>query len=169
MPWRLTSAAPAVNQPLSPHRCGGRTGCLAACPADRSHRGQRRIAPGGLGSHGPFYKSDLTRTLATRTISSKLEEVYTVVLNAQQQAIQAIRPGVPAHVVDAEARGVIGQAGFGSHFGHGLGHGIGLQIHEGPSLRPESETVLQPGMIVTVEPGIYLPAGAVFESRTTCW
>jgi Xaa-Pro aminopeptidase len=126
-----------------------------AQPTDRTV-GSGELLLVDWGVNGPFYKSDLTRTLAMRTISSKLYEVYTVVLNAQQQAIQAIRPGVPAHVVDAEARGVIAQAGFGSHFGHGLGHGIGLQIHEGPALRPGSETLLQPGMIVTVEPGIYL-------------
>jgi Xaa-Pro aminopeptidase len=109
------------------------------------------------GVTGRLYKSDLTRTLATRKISPKLEEVYTVVLRAQQQAIGAIRPGVTAQAIDAEARGLIGQAGFGAFFGHGLGHGLGLQVHEGPALRPGSDTVLQPGMVFTIEPGIYLP------------
>lgn len=109
------------------------------------------------GACGPYYKSDLTRTLATRKIPPKLEEVYTVVLQAQQQAIRAIRPGVQAQTIDAAARGVIGQAGYGTHFGHGLGHGFGLQIHEGPFVRPNSEVVLAPGMVCTVEPGIYLP------------
>jgi Xaa-Pro aminopeptidase len=109
------------------------------------------------GACGPFYKSDLTRTLATRKIPPKLEEVYTVVLKAQQQAIRAIQPGVQAQSIDAEARGVISQAGYGPAFGHGLGHGLGLQIHEGPFLRPGSDVVLVPGMVFTVEPGIYLP------------
>jgi Xaa-Pro aminopeptidase len=122
----------------------------------------RRVAEAQLllvdwGASGRFYKSDLTRILCTRKISPKLERVYTVVLTAQQQAIRAIRPGAKAHDVDAEARTVIEQAGFGQFFGHGLGHGIGLEVHEAPGLRQNSETLLQPGMVVTVEPGIYLP------------
>jgi Xaa-Pro aminopeptidase len=113
---------------------------------------------GACGPHG--YKSDLTRVLDTRTTStfaSKLEEVYAVVLRAQQTAINRIRPGVEGQAVDTAARSVIAEAGYGDYFGHGLGHGIGLQIHEAPALRPKSTQVLQPGMIVTVEPGIYLP------------
>jgi Xaa-Pro aminopeptidase len=109
------------------------------------------------GASGRFYKSDLTRVLAPRTISAKLEEVYGVVLRAQAAAIGAVRPGAKAKDVDAEARAVIAQAGFGDFFGHGLGHGIGLEIHEAPSLRPTSEAVLEPGNVVTIEPGIYLP------------
>ncbi len=109
------------------------------------------------GASGPFYKSDLTRVLATGTISPKLTEVYGVVLAAQQAALRAVRPGVKGQDVDAAARAVIANAGHGDHFGHGLGHGIGLQVHEAPALRPNSEVVLQPGMVVTLEPGIYLP------------
>lgn len=123
---------------------------------------ERRVSDGELllidwGASGRFYKSDLTRTLATRTISPKFEAVYGVVLKAQQSAIQRIRPGVKAHDVDAEARAVIAQAGFGHFFGHGLGHGFGLQIHEPPFFRPGADVVLQAGMVITVEPGIYLP------------
>jgi Xaa-Pro aminopeptidase len=109
------------------------------------------------GACGRLYKSDLTRVLATRKISPKLEKVYAVVLKAQEQAIRAIRPGVRGHTIDAEARSVIEDAGFGKFFGHGLGHGIGLQVHEGPSIRTNSDAILQPGMVFTVEPGIYLP------------
>jgi Xaa-Pro aminopeptidase len=78
------------------------------------------------------------------------------VLNAQRQGIQAIRPGVKCRDVDVAARTVIHQSGYGKRFGHGLGHGIGLDIHESPRLGPLSETELKPGMIVTVEPGIYV-------------
>jgi len=78
-------------------------------------------------------------------------------LKAQLAGIAAIRPGAKCQDVDAAARKVIEQAGFGKHFGHGLGHGIGLDIHEGPKLSPISTDVLKPGMTVTVEPGIYLP------------
>lgn len=109
------------------------------------------------GASGPFYKSDLTRVLATRTLTPRLTEVYNVVLKAQEAAIRTVRPGVKGHEVDSAAREVLAAAGFGANFGHGLGHGIGLQVHEAPALRPNSEGVLQPGMVVTVEPGVYLP------------
>jgi Xaa-Pro aminopeptidase len=120
------------------------------------------------GANGRFYKSDLTRVLLTRRTSAffrpqerptdpRLETIYRTVLQAQNQAIAKIRPGVKGGEVDAEARSVIAAAGFGDYFSHGLGHGLGLDVHEAPALRPKSETVLEPGMVVTVEPGIYLP------------
>jgi Xaa-Pro aminopeptidase len=109
------------------------------------------------GASGRFYKSDLTRVLATRKISPKLEKVYAVVLAAQKAAINAVHPGAIASVVDTAARSVIERAGFGGKFGHGLGHGIGLQVHEAPSIRQNSQVALEPGMVITIEPGIYLP------------
>ena len=87
----------------------------------------------------------------------KLADVYAVVLRAQQRALQALRPGARTGDVDAAARAVIAEAGYGEHFTHSVGHGLGLQVHEAPLLRPGSEAVLEPGMVVTVEPGIYLP------------
>jgi Xaa-Pro aminopeptidase len=78
-------------------------------------------------------------------------------LEAQTRGIKAIRPGVLAQDVDRAARQVIARAGFGRYFGHGLGHGVGLAIHEAPRLAAKSTAVLRPGMVVTVEPGIYLP------------
>lgn len=109
------------------------------------------------GASGRLYMSDLTRVLVTGKIPPKLERVYGVVLQAQLAAIEAIRPGVSGHDVDAIARGIIHKAGFGQYFGHGLGHGLGLEIHEAPRLAREQHRPLRPGMIVTVEPGIYLP------------
>src|SRR5262249_2839239 len=118
------------------------------------------------GATGPTsYKSDLTRVLDTRTKTSsritagvtKLEEVYAVVSKAQGAALRAVRPGASGRDVDAAARQVIADAGFGDYFGHGLGHGIGLQIHEAPAVRPNSDAVLQAGMVITLEPGVYLP------------
>jgi Xaa-Pro aminopeptidase len=109
------------------------------------------------GATARHYKSDLTRVLVTGRISPKLERIYGVVLEAQEQAIAAIRPGVTGREVDAVARKVITDAGFGKQFGHGLGHGIGLDIHEAPRLNSANDKPLKPGMVVTVEPGIYLP------------
>jgi Xaa-Pro aminopeptidase len=135
---------------------------------------QRRVCEAGLllvdwGANGRFYKSDLTRVLVTHKTSAfsrpdpqdefaaKLRQVYAVVLQAQEKALRAIRPGVVAGDLDAEARAVITEAGFGPFFNHSLGHGLGLQVHEAPMLKPGSPAVLQAGMVITVEPGIYLP------------
>lgn len=109
------------------------------------------------GANGGLYRSDLTRVLVTGKIPPKLQRIYEVVLKAQLKAIAAIRPGVVAADVDRVARDLISAAGFGRYFGHGLGHGLGLQVHEAPRLAADSRTVLKPGMVVTVEPGIYLP------------
>lgn len=109
------------------------------------------------GVNSGLYMSDLTRILVTGKISPKLRKVYGVVLQAQLAAIDAIRPGMTGEQVDDVARKIIKKAGFGSAFGHGLGHGTGLEIHEAPRLAVGQETKLEPGMIVTVEPGIYLP------------
>jgi len=108
------------------------------------------------GAKGKFYHSDCTRTLSLGAPSNRFREVYQIVLTAQQCAIEAIRPGVKACDVDAAARSYISDKGFGAEFGHGLGHGVGLQIHEAPQMRPESTVILQAGMVVTVEPGVYL-------------
>ncbi len=103
------------------------------------------------------YVSDLTRIFVTGRISPKLESIYGLVANAQEAAIGAIRPGVTAEEVDAAARSVLAEAGHGEHFGHGLGHGIGLEVHEAPRIAGKQSQVLAPGMVITVEPGVYLP------------
>jgi len=110
---------------------------------------------GACGRSG--YRSDLTRTMLTGKADRKFEKVYRTVLEAQLAGIARIAPGLTCGDVDAAAREIIQAAGFGKYFDHGLGHGIGLDVHEGPRLARNVETVLQPGMVVTVEPGIYLP------------
>jgi len=109
------------------------------------------------GAYGQLYLSDLTRVLVTGKPTTKLERIYKIVLAAQTAAIQAIRPGAVMADVDAVARRVIHDAGYGKRFGHSLGHGIGLQIHEQPRLAVDQKRPLRAGMVVTVEPGIYLP------------
>ena len=104
------------------------------------------------------YCSDLTRTMMVGRVSAKMKKIYSVVYEAQQAAIKFLRPGVTTQQADLVARDVITKAGFAKEFGHGLGHGIGREIHELPSLRKTGgDEELRPGMIVTVEPGIYLP------------
>lgn len=109
------------------------------------------------GAKAGRYMSDLTRVLVTGKPPKKLKTIYDIVLEAQQRAIRKIAPGVTFAELDREARGYIESAGYGSRFGHGLGHGIGLQIHENPFLSAKSSQVLKPGMVLTIEPGIYLP------------
>lgn len=104
------------------------------------------------------YCSDLTRTYVYGTIPGAwFEEIYAVTLEAQLAGLAAIRPGASCRDVDAAARDIIRAAGFADYFGHGLGHGVGLEIHESPRLNIQSDAVLEAGMIVTCEPGIYLP------------
>lgn len=104
------------------------------------------------------YVSDCTRTVVVGRSDERQREIYHVVLEAQRRALGAVRPGVKVAEVDRAAREVIESAGYGAHFGHATGHGVGMEIHEGPRLSSTGgEEALVPGMVVTVEPGIYLP------------
>lgn len=109
------------------------------------------------GARCDWYVSDLTRVLWPGKIRPVLVKVYEIVRQAQLRAIAAIKPGAKARAVHRIARSYIEQAGYGKQFTHGLGHGIGLDVHEGPGMGRSSTDELKPGMIVTVEPGIYLP------------
>jgi Xaa-Pro aminopeptidase len=102
------------------------------------------------------YASDYTRTFATGPLDSEATEVYETVLLAQQAALDGIRAGLSGVDADALARSVIDDSPFAGAMGHGLGHGLGLDVHEDPRLSTESSDVLEPGNVVTVEPGIYL-------------
>lgn len=125
--------------------------------------GPRKLKKGGIvlidwGAKYKGYCSDMTRVIALGSMKPKMREIYQICLEAQLAGIDAIRPGVKLTDVDAAARKVIVDAGYGERFGHGLGHGIGLDIHEAPRLSPlAGDGVLMPGHVVTVEPGIYLP------------
>ena len=124
--------------------------------------GERVLAPGDLvvvdfGCILEGYHSDMTRTIVLGSLDSKQREIYELVLNAQLTAIDGLKPGMTGREGDSLARDVIKNAGYGEQFGHGLGHSLGLEIHENPRLSPSDETILAPGMVLTIEPGIYLP------------
>lgn len=103
------------------------------------------------------YNSDETRTFGVGRPSLKLREIYDAVRGAQELALEKVRPGVAAKEVDFAARARIEKKGYGNFFGHGTGHGVGLDVHEAPNVGPASEDVLEEGMVITVEPGIYVP------------
>lgn len=103
------------------------------------------------------YCSDITRTLCLGEPDEKQRAIYELVRAANRAGIEAVRPGRTGKEIDAVARQLIEDAGYGEYFGHGLGHSVGLAIHEGPNLSPREDRVLEPGMVVTVEPGIYIP------------
>ena len=127
-----------------------------AIPSDRTvQEGEAILFDWGAKLNG--YCSDTSRTVCIGQPDQTFLKVYQTVLEAQKRAIEAIRSGVSTKEVDAIARNYIRDQGFDGKFGHGLGHGTGLAVHEGPRLSPLKETTLQSGMIVTVEPGIYLP------------
>jgi Xaa-Pro aminopeptidase len=109
------------------------------------------------GAKEGLYLSDLTRIVVTGKPTSKFRKIYQTVLDAQTAAIRAIRPGALMSEIDAIARSVIEQAGFGKRFTHSLGHSFGLEIHESVRLAKGQDRPLEPDMVVTVEPGIYLP------------
>ena len=103
------------------------------------------------------YCSDMTRTVALGHATDEMKKVYETVLAAQQSGIGAARAGVPGKDIDAAARQVISDAGFGDYFGHGFGHSLGVQIHESPNASPSEENPIPAGAVISAEPGIYLP------------
>jgi Xaa-Pro aminopeptidase/Xaa-Pro dipeptidase len=103
------------------------------------------------------YRSDETCTFIVGRASERQKEVYGAVREAHDRAIAAIRAGVSCGEIDRVARGVLEEAGLGDYFSHGTGHGVGLDVHEGPRLAPGKEDLLLAGMVVTVEPGVYIP------------
>ena len=134
---------------------GPNSACPHASPTDRA------IEHGDLlkmdfGARYRGYNSDITRTVCIGEPTAKQREVYDVVLEAQARAIDAIAPGKTGQEIDAAARDFIASKGYGDSFGHGLGHSLGILVHDGPGFSRTSDVVLEPEMVMTVEPGIYI-------------
>lgn len=125
-------------------------------PGDRKLcKGDFLVMDFGAVVHG--YHSDMTRTFAIGEPDDEMRKIYDCVLRAQQAAIAIAHAGITAEAYDEAGRAVIREAGYGEYFGHSLGHGVGLEIHEAPAAAPRQATLLRDGMVVTAEPGIYLP------------
>ena len=103
------------------------------------------------------YHSDMTRTVCVGSPSEKMTEIYNIVLKAQEESLHGAKSGMEAKQLDKIARDIIASAGYGENFGHSLGHGVGMEIHEAPNASPSSDEILRENMVVTVEPGIYIP------------
>ena len=134
---------------------------------------ERAIRAGDLltldfGASWGGYCSDFTRTIAFGKVDPELRKIYDIVLEAQLRALDALTDDKTGREVDAVARKVIADAGYGDNFGHGLGHGVGRMIHEEPRLSLRGEKTLIPGMVVTVEPGIYLPGKGGVRIEDLC-
>lgn len=119
--------------------------------------GEDELVTIDMGAQLGGYHSDFTRTVAVGDPSPELRRIYRAVREAEEAAVAAVRPGVRGADLDSLARGILTRHGLGEYFAHSLGHGVGLEVHEGPSLRGVSEDVLEAGMVITIEPGAYLP------------
>ena len=155
--------------------------CVGANAAECHHEPDETVLTKGkpllvdLGVRVDHYCSDMTRCVCFGRPTKLYTELHRIVHEANRAAIKAIKPGVPCCEIDAVARDYIAKAGYGKAFGHSLGHSVGLEIHEMPGFASTCKTPLKPGMLITVEPGIYLPnrAGVRLEdmilvTRTGC-
>ena len=123
---------------------------------------EKKISEGELitidaGANYQNYNSDITRTIVLGEENEKQKEIFSIILEAQEETLKSLKPGLKCSEVDSIARNLIEKKGYGKYFGHSLGHGVGLDIHELPRVSFNDETVLLPGMVITIEPGIYLP------------
>lgn len=155
--------------------CVGRNGAECHHQPDNTvlKRGQSLLVDLGLRLN--HYCADMTRCVVFGKPTALYRELHALVHTANRKAIRAIRPGRTCRDIDAVARGHIEKAGYGAYFGHGLGHGLGLEVHESPSFSSACGTRLKPGMVLTVEPGIYLPGklgirleDVILVTRTGC-
>ena len=139
-----------------------------AVPGDRKiQHGEPIVIDMGATFEG--YHSDLTRTMCVGEPDERLQEIYGIVLHAQLAAEQGAKPGMTGKELDALARRIVVEAGYGEQFGHGLGHGVGLAIHEGPGVSWRSDDALREGMVCTIEPGIYITGWGGVRIEDMVW
>ena len=155
--------------------CAGKNGAECHHHPDGTPLKQGQPLLLDLGLKLNHYCADMTRCVFFGAPSPLYREIYQIVHTANRKAVRAIKPGANCCDIDAVARGHIDKAGYGRAFGHGLGHGLGLEVHEVPSFSSTCKTMLKPGMVITVEPGIYLPGklgvrieDVVLVTRTGC-
>jgi Xaa-Pro dipeptidase len=164
---QLIRAGSDLNLAFQPIVSGGPNAANPhAEPSDRKlQTGDLLVIDWGAMYQG--YVSDLTRTFAIGKVDPDYKKIVEITTRANEAGRNACRPGIPAGDIDRAARKVIVDAGYGDHFTHRTGHGIGLEGHEPPYIYAENDLILQPGMVFTVEPGIYLPAknGARIEDN----
>lgn len=136
----------------------GKNGALPhGQPSDKAIK-ENELITVDFGCKYQGYCSDFTRTFAVgKEINSKLKEIYQIVQEAQWKGIQSVKPGIKCSEIDQIVRDYIQQKGYGEYFSHGTGHGLGIEIHENPYVSPRDDTILQSGMVITIEPGIYIP------------
>lgn len=123
--------------------------------------GEEIVNPGDfftmdIGALYKGYHSDMTRTVAVKSYTEDMQKIYNIVLEAQTKALNSVCAGVKSNEIDKIARNIISNAGYSQCFGHSTGHGVGLDIHEAPNVSPNSDVILSEGMVITVEPGIYI-------------
>jgi Xaa-Pro aminopeptidase len=153
----LMTKAGAEGSSFEPFFMSGENAWLPQRVSSQKMLREGEMALFDMGAIYDGYCSDTTRTFAVGKVTPRQRELFQVAREAQQAAIEAVRPGELASKVDAAARTVIERAGYGEFFPHLTGHGVGLSIHEAPIIDEGEGMVLQSGMVVTVEPGIYLP------------
>jgi len=134
----------------------GRNSALPHATASEKTIRRGEIVVVDIGAKYMGYCGDLTRTISLGSVSSKLKDIFYAVLEAQKEAIRKIKPGIKASEVDAAARNVLKEYGYDKFFTHSTGHGIGIEVHEYPRLSNKSNATLKTGMVVTVEPGVYI-------------
>jgi len=142
---------------FAPIVASGPRGALPHGAATEKKMEKRELVVVDFGVRFQGYHSDETKTLILGKPDAQQRKIYDLVRLAQERAMKAVKPGVRVRQIDAAARQVISQAGYGKFFGHGTGHGVGLAIHEPPTISPRGKGVVEPGMVFSVEPGIYLP------------
>ncbi len=158
--WKIESFMRESGSESVPFELIVASGPNAALPHARPS--ERRLAAGepvvvDIGARVAGYASDMTRTFRPGKPDEQFRKVYDTVLGAHLSAIALIKEGMTGEAADSLARTVIAEAGYGDAFGHSLGHGVGLAVHEAPRLGINSKDILSPGMVFTIEPGIYLP------------